>query len=111
MPDTNAVRPAIPMCGFAVTIGEVPSTLPFEASACTSKSPTPVGAEIDVSKPCFQGRVWSGTSVFALVPASTRHDATAVAPFQLDHSSVVPSLLGARTIAGGVVGWPLQGNL
>src|ERR1700749_1209019 len=98
------------MWGFAVTIGEVPITLPFEFSACTSKSPTPVGAEIDVSK-LVLGEVWSGTSVLELVPASPRHDDTAVAPFQLDQSSVVPSLFGASVIAGGVVGWPLQGNL
>jgi hypothetical protein len=55
--------------------------------------------------------VWSVDRELEPVPASTRHDDTAVAPFQLPHTSVVPSLLGAIAIAGGVVGCPVHPNL
>ena len=53
----------------------------------------------------------SVASLLELDPASTRHDETAVAPFQLGHTWVVPSLLEAAAIAGGVVGCPFHANL
>src|SRR5580704_195228 len=109
-PPTYAVLPATPMWGLAVAIAEVPSTLPRESSACTSKSATPVGAAIAVSNP-LRLAFWSGIIELGPVPASTRHDDTAVAPFQLAQSSVVPSLFGASVIGGGPAGWPLQLSL
>lgn len=108
--DTSAARPAIPMWGGTVLVGDVASTLPLESSACTANTPIPVGADTALSNPPF-GAVKSGDSALGLGPASTRHDDTVVAPFQLAHTWVVPSLLGAAAIAGGVVGCPLQANL
>ena len=41
-------------------------------------------------------------------PASTRHELTVVAPFQLAHSFTVPSEPAAPASAGGLLGCPLQ---
>ena len=59
--------------------------MPLESSAWTSKYGAPVGAEIAVSNPRLDG-LTSGTIEPGVVPASTRHDDTVVAPFQLAHT-------------------------
>ncbi len=67
----------------------------------------PVDAAIPVSNPPLRA-VMSGVSEPGSGPASTRHDETVVAPFQLAHTSVVPSLFGAAATLGGLFGCPLQ---
>src|SRR5579885_3564708 len=92
--DTNALRPAIPMCGPTEAVPDVARTCPFDPSACTSNTGIPVFADIAVSNPPLRALI-SGVSEPALGPASTRQDDTVVAPFQLAHTWVVPSLFGA----------------
>src|SRR5437764_10429026 len=107
--DTNALRPAIPMCGPTDAVPDVARTWPFDPSACTSNTGMPVFAEIPVSNPP-QRPPACGASEPALGPPSTRQDDTVVAPFQLAHTSVVPSLFGAAAMFGLVFGCPLQAN-
>src|SRR6478609_11759047 len=61
---------------------DVPRTSPPAASACTRNTGAALGAEIAVSKPC-DGAWATCDSVAGVDPASTRQDATPVAPFQL----------------------------
>ncbi len=81
-----------------------------EPSAWTANTGSPVDAAIPVSNPPLPA-VISVDSEPGFGPASTRHDDTVVAPFQLAHTSVVPSLLGAAAMLGAVFGCPVQSIL
>src|SRR5690349_2763252 len=105
--ETNALRPSIPMRGPTDAVPDVASTWPLDPSACTSNTGMPVFAAIPVSNP-FQRPPDTADSEPALGPASTRHDDTVVAPFQLARTSVVPSLFGAAAMFGAVFGCPLH---
>ena len=62
--------------------GEVANTCPDEPIACTAKYGASLGSGTPVSKPLRPASV-SGASEAGVPPASTVHDATLVAPFQL----------------------------
>ena len=63
---------------------------PDASSACTAKYESFLVTWIVVSKPCF-GTVVTGTRCARSGPASTCHEATSVAPFQLAYTVVAPS--------------------
>ncbi len=96
-------------------MAELPSTLPFASSALLSTYTAAaltytlgVVSVAVVSKPLF-GTVASGVSVVGDSPASSCHDATSVAPFQLVWTVTLEAPRVAA-IAGGVVGCPLHGD-
>ena len=89
---TSARPPAYYPSADSDVVAEVPSTSPPAPSACTARygPVVPDGNAIAVSKPL---RAVSATDARAdaLAPASSRHEATCVAPFQLAYTVVLPS--------------------
>ena len=77
----------LPFAGYkppSAAVTELPNTSPAAPSACTATyGPTvPVGTGIAVSKP-LRGTCAAVVRLAALAPASSRQEATSVAPFQL----------------------------
>ena len=82
-------------------------TAPEPASACTAKYRPAARVAIVVSKPSF-GALATGASVLGEEPASTRQDATAVAPFQLAATVTRPDWPLYAATEGAVSGCPLH---
>jgi hypothetical protein len=68
-----------------LTVVEVPSTWPAAPRACAAKYGPPAWVEAELSKP-VRGNVATAVRALGELPASSRQDATVVAPFQLAYA-------------------------